>query len=262
MRVALAQVSAGLDKVGNLEAVRGLVGAAAADRPDLVVLPEAVMSDFGPPGTPLAPVAEPLDGPFVAALQDLARRHGATLVAGMFERAEDPERPYNTLVAVGPDGVLASYRKVHLFDAYGEKESDRLLPGPPTPVTLDVAGVRLGLMTCYDLRFPESARVLVDAGAELLVVPAAWVRGPLKEDQWLLLLRARAVENTCYVAGAAQCGPNYCGRSGLVDPLGVVVAAVGEQPGVVVGAVSRDRVAEARRRNPALANRRFTVAPR
>jgi predicted amidohydrolase len=262
VRVALAQLSAGLDTAANLDAVRLAVSAAARERPDLVVLPEAVMHDFGEAGTALGPVAQPLDGPFVDALHELARDHATTVVAGMFERAEDPDRPYNTLVVVDTSGLLASYRKVHLYDAFGYRESDRLLAGELDPVTVEVVGVRVGLMTCYDLRFPEWSRLLVDAGADLLVVPAAWVRGPLKEDHWELLLRARAVESTCYVAAAAQCGRAYCGRSMLVDPQGIVVAALAEDAGVVTGAVDLDRVAQVRRRNPSLANRRLSVTRR
>ena len=117
-----------------------------------------------------------MDGPFVSLLAEQARRLGATVVAGMFERTDD--LPFNTLVAVGPDGSLAAtYRKIHLYDSFGYRESDRLAAGRIEPVVLDVADLRHGLMTCYDLRFPELGRALVDAGAELFVVPAAWVAG-------------------------------------------------------------------------------------
>jgi predicted amidohydrolase len=115
----------------------------------------------------------------------------------------------------------------------------------------------VGLMTCYDLRFPEHSRALVDAGATILAIPAAWVRGPLKEDHWMTLLRARAIENTVYVAAAAQCGRQYCGHSALIDPLGVAVAALGEDEGVVIGDVDEHRLTSARARNPALQHRRW-----
>jgi predicted amidohydrolase len=230
--------------------------AAEESRPDLVVLPEASMHDFGDPGHVLAGSAEPLDGPFVDLISTWARRLAATVVAGMFEAADG--LPYNTLVAVGPDGtVTATYRKVHLYDSFGYRESDRLAPGPVGPVVLDVAEHRVGLLTCYDLRFPEQARLLVDAGADTVAVPAAWVAGPLKEDHWTTLLRARAIENTVYTLGAAQCPPTYVGHSAIVDPMGVVVAAGGESPGLVIGEVNPARVANARARNPSLANRRI-----
>ena len=205
MKVALVQVAAGLDKAENLRSVHALVSEAAQSGPDLVVLPEAVMHDFGPTDSDLAAVAEPLDGPFVSALAFLAREHGTAIVAGMFEATDG--LPYNTLVALDANGdLIAAYRKVHLYDSFGYRESDRLTPGPLEVATVDVADARIGVMTCYDLRFPEIARLLVDAGATVLAVPAAWVRGPLKESHWDTLLRARAIENTVYVAAAAQCG--------------------------------------------------------
>jgi predicted amidohydrolase len=260
VRVALVQFAAGTDPAGNVAAATKLLNGVDAD---LILLPEATMHDFGPPETPLGPVAQPLDGPFVGALAELARQYTAVVVAGMFERSDDPDRPYNTLVALDVDGTpLVSYRKAHLFDSFGHRESDKLRAGKPQAVTMDIAGLRIGLMTCYDLRFPEQARALVDAGAQVIAVPAAWVRGPLKEDQWTVLLRARAIENTVYVAGAAQCGPLYCGRSALVDPMGVIVAAMGEADGVVTGVVEPDRLRAVRDHNPALQHRRWSVVPR
>ncbi len=258
-RVALVQLSAGLDQVANIETIARLTADLAAD---LIVLPEAAMHDFGPPDAPLGTAAQPLDGPFVGVLAGLARARHAGVVAGMFERSDHPERPYNTLVALGPDGtLLGTYRKAHLYDSFGYRESDRLTPGDAVPVTVDVAGTRFGLMTCYDLRFPELARALVDVGAEALAVPAAWVRGPFKEDHWVTLIRARAIENTVYVAAAAQCGRTYCGRSMLVDPMGVVVASLGEAEGAVIGAIEPARLAAVRKQNPALEHRRWRVTP-
>lgn len=260
MRIAVIQLAAGLDWAENLDRASALLGDTEAN---LVVLPEAVMHDFGPADMPLGPLAQPLDGPFVAALAELARQHGATVLAGMFERSDDPDRPFNTLVALGPDGALrATYRKTHLYDSFGYRESDRLRAAEPEAVVVPVDDHAFGLMTCYDLRFPEHSRALVDAGADVLVVPAAWVRGPLKEDQWLTLLRARAIENTAYVVAAAQCGRLYCGHSAVIDPMGVPVAALAEVEGVAVGEVSTDRLAEVRSRNPALQHRRWAVSTR
>jgi len=257
MRVVLAQLAATTDSAANRGLVASVLDAARTASADLVVLPEATMHDFGDPEHDLAAAAEPLDGPFVELLATHARRLGATVVAGMFE-ASAAGLPYNTLVALGPDGALrAAYRKVHLYDSFGYRESDRLAPGDIDPVVLDVAGHRLGLMTCYDLRFPEVARLLVDAGADTLVVPAAWVHGPLKEDHWTTLLRARAIENTVFVLAAGQCPPIYVGHSTLVDPMGVVLAAAGEAPGLVVGEVDPARTVQARELNPSLANRRI-----
>jgi deaminated glutathione amidase len=262
IRVRLVQFAATTDHEDNLATVTRLLGrpsAADDDHESLVVLPEAAMHDFGPPDSTLGPVAQPLDGPFVTGLADLARKHRATVVAGVFEASDDEAgRPYNTLVVVSPDGELtAAYRKIHLYDSFGYRESDRLLAGDPTPVVVPVGDRTLGLVTCYDLRFPEHARALVDAGADLFVVPAAWLAGPLKEDHWETLLRARAIENTVHVAAAGQCGRAYSGRSMIIDPLGVVIGSAGSDEGVVHGDVTIERLNVARERNPALLHRRL-----
>ncbi|HYJ67971.1 MAG TPA: carbon-nitrogen hydrolase family protein [Nocardioidaceae bacterium] len=262
MRVALIQLEASTDSERNRDAVRkrldGLDGAGL----DLVVLPEGSMHDFGPPDHDLSAAAEPLDGPYVEMLTDQARHLGATVIGHIFERHESGGRPYNTTIVIGPDGAIrTAYRKVHLYDSFGYVESDRLSAGPIETVTVDVDGFRIGLLTCYDLRFPEFARLLVDRGADVFAVPTAWVSGQLKEDHWETLLRARAIENTVYALGAAQCGRAYAGRSMVVDPMGIVVAGAGESDADVVADLSADRISAARKRNPSLANRRIGSVP-
>ena len=249
MRVALIQEAASLEPDVNRERLAALVPGDA----DLVVLPEAFARDFGEPGSELTEVAEPLDGPFVTEVARLAEKRGTTIVAGMFETTAGP--PYNTVVVRG--GAEADYRKIHLYDSFGYRESDVLAAGEPDPVTFRLAGLTIGLMTCYDLRFPELARALVDRGADVLVVPSAWVAGPRKVEHWTTLLRARAIENTVYVVGAGQPGPRYTGHSMVVDPMGDVVACVGEDPATVCAEVDAETVARARRTNPSLANRRL-----
>ncbi|EFQ84644.1 hydrolase, carbon-nitrogen family [Aeromicrobium marinum DSM 15272] len=257
MRTAVIQLSAGSDAAVNRAEVRARLRAVGTDV-DLVVLPEATMVDFGPTDTDLAAVAEPLDGPFHDLLAQEARRSGATIVAGTFERRE-ADLPYNTLVVVGPDGGLrATYRKIHLYDSFGYRESDRLSPGPVEPVVVDVGGVTVGLMTCYDLRFPELARALVDRGAELLLVPAAWVAGDGKVHHWRTLLAARAIENTVHVVAAAQGGPRYSGHSLVVDPWGSIVEeAAHTADATLVADLDPAAVGAARRVNPSLDNRRI-----
>ena len=167
LRVSVVQQASGLDPEGNRERLRDLV---PADR-DLVVLPEAFARDFGEAGSDVSAFAEPLDGPFATELATVADQQGTTVVAGMFEESDDPRRPYNTLAVRG--ATEASYRKVHLYDSFGYRESDALSAGPLEPIVVEVAGWQIGLMTCYDLRFPELARLLVDRGAEVLLVPSA-----------------------------------------------------------------------------------------
>lgn len=235
---------AALDRVDDL-----------ADGADLVVLPEAFARDFGEPGSDLRPYAEPLDGPFVSRLEQLVSDHDVAVLAGMFE-AGDAVLPYNTLVLAGPE-QRATYRKIHLYDSFGFRESDTLTAGATAPVTVDLAGFRVGLMTCYDLRFPELARALSAEGMDVLVIPAAWVAGPGKVMQWQTLLRARAIENVCWVVAVGQPGPRYCGHSMVVSPTGEVVVEAGEGEEILSASLDLAAVREARGINPSLANRRM-----
>lgn len=251
LRVAVVQEASGLDAAANRERLNDLV----PDESDLVVLPEAFARDFGEPGSDLSAHAEELNGPFACAVADAAAGHDTTVVAGMFEPSADPARPHNTLVLRG--AANAAYRKIHLYDSFGYRESDALAAGDPIPATVDLAGFRLGLMTCYDLRFPELARALVDQGADVLVVPAAWVAGPRKVDHWRTLVRARAIENTAYVVAAAQPGPRYSGHSMIVDPLGEVLAEAEDGPDLLRATLTSVALEEARAMNPSLTNRRL-----
>jgi len=253
LRVTLWQHASDLDPAANLAALDRV--ADLADGADLVVLPEAFARDFGDPGSDLGPYAEPLDGPFARRLDELAAAHDVAVLAGMFERSGS-DRPFNTLVLAGP-GLRATYRKIHLYDSFGYRESDALTAGPTQPVTAEVGGFRIGLMTCYDLRFPELGRALSAEGVDVLVVPAAWVAGPGKVMQWQTLLRARAIENVCWVVAAAQPGPRYCGHSMVVSPTGEVVAEAGDREEVLSVPLDLTAVRDARATNPSLANRRM-----
>lgn len=252
LRVRLVQWASVLDPAVNRDRLSSLT---AEGQPDLVVLPEAFARDFGPTDHSLGPYAEALTGPFGQTVEGLARRLGTTVVAGMFECSDDPERPFNTLVVRGE--VAATYRKIHLYDSFGYRESDRLTGGSLAPVIIEVAGFRVGLMTCYDLRFPELARLLVDGGAEVLVVPSAWVAGERKVDHWRTLVRARAIENTVFVVAVGQPGPRYCGHSMVIDPLGDVVVEAGPDEMVLDATLERAVLSAARRTNPSLDNRRL-----
>ncbi|MDO9456100.1 nitrilase-related carbon-nitrogen hydrolase [Nocardioides sp.] len=251
MRIALVQEASGLDPETN----RARLDALTPDDTDLVVWPEAFARDFGEAGSDVSAFAEPVTGAFATEVARVAGARRTTLVAGQFETSHDPGRPFNTLVVRGPEN--ASYRKIHLYDSFGYRESDRLVAGDPAPVVVTVAGWAVGVMTCYDLRFPEMTRLLVDAGAEVVVVPAAWVAGERKVDHWRTLLRARAIENTVFVVAAGQPGPRYSGHSMAVDPLGDVLVEAGDGPEVVRAELRRDVLDEARRTNPSLRNRRL-----
>jgi deaminated glutathione amidase len=249
MQVVLVQEAASLDPEVNRARLDSLVPEGA----DLVVLPEAFARDFGEPGSDVVPHAEPVNGPFATEVDRVARARGTTVVAGMFETTEGA--PYNTVVVRG--AVVADYRKIHLYDSFGYRESDVLAAGPITPLTFALGGLNIGLMTCYDLRFPELARLLVDAGAEVLVVPAAWVAGHRKVEHWMTLLRARAIENTAYVVGVGQPGPRYTGHSTVIGPMGDVLVEAGVDAETLEVELDPAAVAEARKTNPSLANRRL-----
>jgi len=256
LRLALVQQTSSLDPAENRAALGSIGDRLEADT-DLVLLPEAYMRDFGAPSSDISAFAEPLDGPFVARLTEFAARHHTTVVAGMFEVSDDPERPFNTLAVVDGSGLRASYRKIHLYDSFGYRESERLSAGVVEPVLVEVGGVSVGLMTCYDLRFPELARELVRRGAELLVAPSAWVTGPGKVEHWRTLVGARAIENTVFVAAVGQPGPRYTGHSLVVGPAGDLLGELGDGDHVLTASISKDDLAQARADNPSLMNRRF-----
>ena len=261
--VAVAQFTPGEDRVHNRDVVAGLLAVAAERGALLVVFPEYSSFFVDPLGPAFARNAEPLDGEFVRALGAAAREHGVFAIAGVVEQTGERHRFANTLVAVDPTGAtVAVYRKQHLYDAFGSRESEWVVPGDlALPEVFEVDGLRVGMQTCYDLRFPEVTRRLADAGAELVAIPAEWVRGPLKEQHWRTLLAARAIENTLYVAAADHTPPIGIGSSAIVDPMGVTLAGLAESTGVAVAEVSRERVRSVRERNPALALRRYRVEP-
>ena len=260
--VAVCQFAPTASRPDNLERIAELATEAASRGAKLIVFPEYSSYFVDPLDESLAANAEDLDGTFVTTLIALAADLAVVIVAGLVERASDERHVRNTVVAVRGDGVLAVYRKQHLYDAFGQTESDWVEPGEVgEAATFDLGGLRFGLMTCYDLRFPEVARVLVDDAADALVVPAEWVRGPLKEHHWTTLLAARAIENTLYVAAADHTPPIGIGASTIVDPMGVTVAGLAETTGIAVAEASTERVHQVRERNPALALRRYRVEP-
>ncbi|MFT2815814.1 carbon-nitrogen hydrolase family protein [Leifsonia sp. A12D58] len=262
--VAVAQFRPGPDEAQNLATMRALAATAAERGAQLVVFPEYSSYFEAAIGRNFVDAAQPRDGSFVTGLSALAVELGLHVVAGMLESAVDTDRFSNTLVAISPTGELvASYRKIHLYDAFGDRESDWVLAGAiDEPETFSVHGLTVGLQTCYDIRFPEVTRRLVDAGADLVLVPAEWVRGPLKETHWRTLVTARALENTIYVAAADHAPPVGVGNSMVVDPMGVELVTIGESTDVAVAWVSTERIAAVRAINPALELRRFGVVPR
>jgi len=264
MRVALCQIPASTQPAVNLGRVRSALSSASEQGSDLAVLPEGTQARFS---ADLRAVAEPLDGPFCTGLSAAARDSGVALIAGVFETATQ-DRVYNTAVAFDATGrLVAAYRKIHLFDALGQRESETVAPGSEI-ITADLAGLKVGFLTCYDVRFPELARELAAREADLIVIPSAWAAGLFKEEHWVTLVRARAIENTIWVAAAGQVpdpdepptsAPTGVGRSMLVDPMGTVRLDLGSAPAVVSGVVDTAQTARVRSALPCLDNRRPDV---
>ena len=263
LRVALAQILGGSTPQENLELVATRTAEAAASDAQLVVFPEATMRRFG---LPLAEIAEPVNGPWAQQLRKIAEHHQLVVVAGMFTPSGDG-RVKNTLRAVGP-GVDAHYHKIHLFDAFGFRESDTVVPGAE-PVMIKVAEAKVGLSTCYDVRFPGLYTNLAELGAQVICMTASWRAGVGKVEQWQLLTRARALDSTSYVVAAGQAdpaavgvvpegtAPTGIGYSAVLSPRGEVLQSLGPEPGLLVADLDLDLVEQTRAAIPVLANRRI-----
>ncbi|PJM72964.1 hydrolase [Bifidobacterium primatium] len=279
LSVAVAQFTVGPDSEGNLTTIRDYTRQAADEGARLLVLPEGLIARNGGDGAFVAEHAQPLDGPFATQLRRISRETGVTLMGTVHERLStenasgtvaepdeaatgrkygtDDSRVANTFLVVRNGDIIAAYRKLHLYDAFAEKESDTVLPGNELPPIVDIDGWKIGVMTCYDVRFPETARSLAVRGADVIVVSAAWVRGALKERHWALMTAARAVENTCYVLACSEVSEQNIGLSRIIDPLGEVIVNAGLRSGMIAARPDRGVLCSARESLPVLANRRF-----
>jgi predicted amidohydrolase len=256
MRIALGQMLATTVKSENLETITEMIGEAAGLGADMVAFPEAAMVWVEPGHSPAAE-AESLDGPFITALRGVARERRIAVVVGVVEAIPDSEKAYNTVVAIDSAGsLIGRYHKIHMFDAFGYRESDQNEAGDGDLLLFDVEGMKVGVATCYDVRFPELYRQLAEQGAEVIVQPTSWAHGLLKEYQWNILVRARAIENTVYIAAADQL---RSAGSMIVDPMGVAIAVRGETKGLLLADVSADRIAEVRRTLPSLSHVRRDI---
>jgi len=265
MRVAVCQLNSRDDRAHNLAVARDLLERAASAGADLAVLPEYV--DYLGLGDG-APKPEGIDGEFAEFFATAARELGIWVHAGSFhEVGPDEQHTFNTSLIFDPRGsLIAIYRKIHLYDVeiagrVSYQESRSVAPGAET-VVAEVGGVRTGLSICYDLRFPELYRRLaVEGEARILVVPAAFMMHTGR-DHWEVLLRARAIENQCYVVAAGQIGDHEprrtCfGRSMIIDPWGTVLAQAPDAVGIVTADLDLARLEQIRSELPSLANRRL-----
>ncbi|RJQ72197.1 carbon-nitrogen hydrolase family protein [Pseudonocardiaceae bacterium YIM PH 21723] len=259
MRISLCQLTSTPDPAANLTLVEQGIEAAKEQGSRVVVFPEATMACFG---IPLGPVAEPLDGPWATRVREIAAEHGVLIVVGMFRPAEDG-RVFNTLLVTG-QGIDTHYDKIHLFDAFGFQESRTVAPGTE-PLVIDLDGTRLGIATCYDIRFPGLFTSLADRGAQATLLAASWGAGPGKKDQWELLCRARALDSTSWVLACGQAepettrgtAPTGIGYSTVATPFGQIHAQAGDKPELLTVDIDLAQTTQAREAIPVLANRRF-----
>jgi predicted amidohydrolase len=261
-RVAVAQVKSSTDKKENLAMACALIDEAKSKNARLIAFPEFLMA-FSPgeqSAAALAAIAESIDGQFVRALRRAAEASGTAVLAAIYETCDVPDRVFDTALWIDASGGIAAvYRKLHLYDAFGFKESDKFHPGADIAEPVSWNGARCGVMICYDLRFPEMARMLALGGADILFAPSGWVQGDMKLDHWQTMIKARALENGCYVVAPDQTGNLYMGHSLVVDPFGRIVLEMGDREGLEFAELDLGLVAEAREKLPLLKNRRAEV---
>lgn len=259
MKIAIAQLAGSPDKQANLKKARHYIQQAGQAGADMIMLPEMFMA-FLDPGSDrsYAEVAEPLDGPFVKGLAEAAKAAGIYVVCGIYQSADnEPRRAWNTTVLLNRQGELIyHYQKTHLYDAFSYQESLNIIPGVKPLQLVDTEFGKIGILVCYELRFPEVARELTLLGADLLLVPTAWVSGPLKEEHYQALVKARALENTVPVCACDQTANIFAGRSLVCDAMGVVVASCGYDEQMIYAEISNQHTQETRAKVPSVQNRR------
>ena len=229
--------------------------------PDFLLFPETFSSEFAP-GASIEErnaMVEPLDGPFVTGMRKLAADYHVWITFGMKETVEDPEDPrcYNSVVMLNDRGeIVQVYHKTHLYDAFGYKESDEFKAGDRFFEPVDTPFGKIGLFVCYEVRFPEVARYLRSKGADIILMPTAWVKGDLKSLHFRTLITARAIENTVYMLACDMCGGTRMGESVAVDPMGVPISTAGEAEALLPVYIDSERIAAVRKKLPSYGNRR------
>lgn len=252
-------------KAENLSVAIEYIRRAADNKASVICFPEFLMS-YSPVEQDvksLANTAEKVNkGKFITALRRAARVSNIPVIATVYEKADNvvEQRVYDTAVMIDSKGKISSvYRKLHLYDALGFKESAKFIAGDKINKPVRFGSARAGIMICYDIRFPEISRILAGNGANVLIVPSAWVHGILKEEHWQTMLKARAIENGSFVIAPDQVGNIYTGRSMIIDPFGVVLLDMGIMEGMEIIEIDTSRVSEVRKSLPLLENRRTDV---
>jgi len=264
-RTALVQMKSSLHKEENLAHSLRLIKQAAENNAQLVCFPEFQMA-YSPPEQKreqLYQVAEKINGNFISKLLNSAKKNKINVIATIYEIINTNKQNHkvsDTAVLISDRGKLESvYRKIHLYDALGFKESKKLTAGNIIERPIKTSVGTLGLLICYDMRFPEISRILTVNGASILVSPSAWVSGIMKEEHWEIMLKARAIENGVYVIAPNQLGNIYSGRSMVIDPFGSTLVDMGNREGMELVDIDNSRVDRIRGTLPLLENRRTDV---
>ncbi len=268
-KIALVQMKSSTIKSENLKLSVDYIRQAAKKKIELVCFPEFQMaySPLEQSARELSTIAEnAINGNFITTLRKEAKRHRIKIIATIYENIDTKRkkktdyRVSDTAIMISEKGdVMSIYRKLHLYDALGFKESVKLVGGNNIERPVKVGIGKIGLEICYDIRFPEMSRILTLDGADVLAIPSGWVQGIMKVEHWQIMLKARAIENGCYVIAPDQVGNIFSGRSMVIDPFGITLLDMGNKEGVGVVEIARDRVESVRKSLPLLKNRRTDV---
>ena len=262
MKAAIVQFKASTDKQVNLKKIISFISKASLKNATLCAFPEFMMFYTNSSQTPkqLAGLAETINGSFVNTIAKSAKENHIQVVGSFYEKSRKKDRVYDTSFVIDKSGkVISTYRKIHLYDALGFRESDKMTAGSKITKPVKTSIGKVGMMICYDLRFPEISRSLAIAGSEILVAPSAWVKGNMKEDHWITINKTRAIENGCYVIAPDQVGNIYCGRSLVVDPYGKILLDMKKKQGIGFVNIDLNKVKQTRKVLPLLKNRRTDV---
>lgn len=264
-RLALVQMQSSSDKNTNLSASIDYIKLAAKKSADLICFPEFQMAYSPATHTPrdLFDLAEDIKGNFITTLRKSAKEHNIATVVTMYERVQSKRlnfRVSDTAAFISSNGLIKSvYRKLHLYDALGFKESIKLVSGNRIERPVKTSFGNFGLMICYDVRFPEMSRILTLMGAAILVMPSAWVSGIMKEEHWQIMTKSRAIENGVFIVAPNQIGNIYSGRSTVIDPFGAVLIDMGTEEGLAIIEIDTSMIIRIRKALPLISNRRIDV---
>jgi predicted amidohydrolase len=263
-KIAVVQLKASTDKTENLQKILDSIKYASDRGAHLCAFPEFMMFYTTSKQSPaeLASLAESINGNFVKTIASAAKQNKIQVVGTLYEKSNRNDRVFDTSFFITESGRLAAtYRKIHLYDALGFKESKKLAAGSKIVPPVKTSIGKMGMLICYDLRFPEMSRMLASSGSEVLIVPSAWVKGQGKEEHWLTINKTRAIENGCYVVAPDQVGNIYCGRSLVVDPFGKIILDMKKRQGIGFADIMQTKVRQIRKALPLLQNRRTDVYP-